>query len=57
MKLAERACDLAGSQIAEKIASLKKIEERNIKKLLAVNDTRTDTKIYSKIKIHTSQVA
>lgn len=35
MKLAERACDLAGSQIAEKIASLKKIEERNIKKLLA----------------------
>lgn len=57
MKLAERACDLAGSQIAEKIASLKKIEERNIKKLLAVNDTRTDTNIYSKIKIRTSQVA
>lgn len=57
MKLAERACDLAGSQIAEKIASLKKIEERNIKKLLAVNDTRTDTNIYSKIKIDTSQVA
>ena len=57
MKLAERACDLAGSKIAEKIASLKKIEERNIKKLLAVNDTRTDTNIYSKIKIRTSQVA
>lgn len=57
MKLAERACDLTGSQIAEKIASVKKIEERNIKKLLAVNDTRTDTNIYSKIKIHTSQVA
>ena len=35
MKLAERACDLAGSKIAEKIAPLKKIEERNIKKLLA----------------------
>lgn len=57
MKLAERACDLAGSKIAEKIASLKKIEERNTKKLLAVNDTRTDTNIYSKIKIRTSQVA
>lgn len=57
MKLAERACDLAGSKIAEKIASLKKIEERNIKELLAVNDTRTDTNIYSKIKIRTSQVA
>ena len=57
MKLAERACDLAGSKIAEKTASLEKIEERNIKELLAVNDTRTDTNIYSKIKIHTSQVA
>ena len=57
MKLAERACDLAGSKIALKTASLEKIEERNIKELLAVNDTRTDTNIYSKIKIHTIQVA